>query len=107
MKKFKLKYNNKEIEVYPHIDKYCLGDSLAIVLIMADTHEPFVNLTVNLPTQLKNWKLGFEYQYVDVNNFPGAIEFILDNKLGELTRYSGMSGYCIYPVVKFDLGAFI
>lgn len=107
MKKFKLLYNGEIIEVYPHIDKYCNNDSLAIMLMMADTYEKFCNLTVNLPSVNIVKQLGFEYQFVNVNNCPFLIDFIIDNKLGELTKYRATSGYCTYPVFKFNLEEFI
>ena len=108
MKKFKVESFGKEYIVYPHIDKYTNNDTLAIVLMLQNNYEKFCNLTVNLPQYTQVLKsFGFEYQFVDTNGFPNAIKFIVDNKLGELTHMRGYSGYCEYPVVKFNLKEFI
>lgn len=44
-----------------------------------------------------------ETAYVDVNNCPWAQKFIEENKLGEFTGKYGQSGFCIYPLYKFNL----
>ena len=108
MKKFKIEYFGKTYDVYPHIDKYTCNDTLAIRLMCCDTYEPFCNITVNLPYYTDKIKqLGFEYQFVDINELPNVIDFIIDNKLGFITKYVGFSGYCEYPLIKFDLKEFI
>lgn len=38
-----------------------------------------------------------------MNNCPWAIEFIEKEGLGMRTGRTGCSGYCTYPVVKFDM----
>ena len=41
--------------------------------------------------------------YVDINNCPWATKFIKDNELGEFTGKYGKSGFCVYPLYKFNL----
>lgn len=41
--------------------------------------------------------------YIDTNNCPWAVEFIEKEGLGKRTGRMGRSGYCTYPVVKFDM----
>lgn len=41
--------------------------------------------------------------YIDTNNCPWAIEFIEKEGLGKRTGIFGHSGFCTYPIVKFDM----
>ena len=41
--------------------------------------------------------------YVDTNNCPWAPDFIREYSLGEQTGKNGQSGYCTYPVFRFDM----
>lgn len=47
--------------------------------------------------------LGEGESYIDTNNCPWAIDFIEQEGLGQRTGRIGRSGYCTYPVVKFDM----
>lgn len=79
-------------------NKYMFGDNLAIRLI-TDFGEPFATLSVNLP----EWTLPNNIAFVDTNNCPWAEKFISDNKLGRPTGMTGTSGYCTYPLYRFDM----
>jgi len=100
----KIKTNYGEYEITRiEISTYCSDNNLAIELFSLNEEwkieEPFATLTVNL-----NYK-GLEKNeaFVDVNNCPWAVEFIKENKLGEFTGIELPSGYCLYPLYKFDL----
>ena len=62
---------------------------------------PFVTVTVNLGEKLPD---GFAY--VDTNNFEGGLEFLLENGIAESDGEVGFSGYCCYPLVRFNESAF-
>lgn len=79
--------------------RYNYDDSLAIELI-SDSKGPFARLTVCIDN---NIKLKDNESFVDTNNCPWAIEFIEQNKLGEYTGEFGASGYCVYPLYRFNL----
>lgn len=58
--------------------------------------EPYATITVNIePMQYKEF-------CVDVNNFPGALDFLYENGIAEPTPEVRRSGYCIYPVWKLN-----
>ena len=40
--------------------------------------------------------------YIDTNNCPWAEEFLKDNNLAEDTGTTGLSGFCEYPLYKFN-----
>lgn len=88
--------NIYEVEVFR--TSYANNDSLAVFLETTDG-EPFCRLTVNLPDSIASE----DYQYVDTNNIPWALDFIESNDLGVNTGIVGYSGFCEYPLVKFNL----
>ena len=77
-------------------DKYMNNDALALLLLEEDGEE-FAVLTVNIDGVAHD-----NLSYVDTNNSKWAIEFIEENKLGEDTGEIGFSGYCVYPLFKFN-----
>ena len=60
---------------------------------------PFANVTVNLDE-----KLPEGYGFVDTNNFSGALEWLTGNGIAEFTGQYGFSGFCQYPLVRFNMG---
>lgn len=80
---------------------YNNNNSLAVML-ETDDGEPFATLTVNLSDGIAEG----EYQYVDTNNCPWAEDFIKENGLGTPMGIMGYSGYCQYPLYRFNLEAF-
>lgn len=80
------------------IKRYAFDDSLAIEAISL-SEGPVARLTVCLADK----NLEPYESYVDTNNCPWALELIVNNQLGQVTGRSRMSGYCLYPSVKFDL----
>lgn len=94
----KIKSWGMEYDVIPVITKYAMGDTLAIQLV-CDDGEPYGVLTVKLDDRLEDDVCA----YVDVNNIPGAEEFIRENGLGVFTGVKKVSGYCEYPLYKFNV----
>jgi len=62
---------------------------------------PYGNVTVNLGN-----KLPAQYAYVDENNFLGVLDWLVSNGIAEFTGKYGYSGFCQYPLVKFNESAF-
>ena len=63
--------------------------------------EPYATLTVNFEDMHHNTLRPFE-AYVDVNNLPNILEWIRENNLGEITDVRMSSGFCSYPLVRFN-----
>ncbi len=85
------------------IGTYSYGNNLAIELFSLNEEwnceEPFATLTVNLDYN----GLKENEAFIDINNCPWAKDFISENKLGKFTGIEWPSGYCIYPLYRFDL----
>ena len=90
----KIKFNEKEYTL--EVSHYFNNNNLA--LVMQGEEEPYALITVNLGP-LFDPALGF----VDTNKFPEAIELIRKYNLGEATGITRASGFCVYPLYKFDL----
>lgn len=103
---YKLKAYGKCFELTAVKHSYCVDDSLAIELVDNKNHECFAMLTVNLSESLY-CKLPEDVQAVDVNNCPWAEKFIEENKLGKPLGITIRSGYCDYPLYKFDLSKLV
>lgn len=41
--------------------------------------------------------------YLDTNNFPEGVQLVKKYKLAEPTGEYGQSGFCTYPLYKFDM----
>lgn len=85
-------------DVYLIVGWYEYYGSIAIE-VWNDSDGPIVVLTKCLCDKT----LAENEAYVDTNNFPEAIEFIEQNGLGKMTGKYRQSGYCSYPLVRFDM----
>lgn len=98
MKTFTLKTRYETYEnCFLRYGYYEFGHTLYIGIYTYD--EPIATLTVNLPTGKSNEESNF----VDVNNFPECFDIIYGLELGEMTGDFEQSGYCLYPLVKFNI----
>ena len=84
--------------VYLQVGKYQADDSMANQA-WNQQEGPIATLTVCLSDR----SLEEGEAYIDTNNCPWAVDFIEQEKLGKRTGRTGRSGYCTYPVVKFDM----
>lgn len=100
MKTYEVKSYGKTYNVRIVANKYANNDSLALSLI-TEEGEPFANLTVNIMDSMI-WA-DDTCAFVDTNNCPWAEEFITENGLGEYMEIRGASGFCTYPLYKFNL----
>lgn len=88
-------------EVKLSIAHYQNNGNLAIQMICVNgeyENEPFAFLTVNL-----NEKLPENCAYIDINNLRQAFDFCLLNKLAEFDYSFKQSGYCSYPLMRFNM----
>lgn len=80
--------------------RYSADNSLCVELFNVEDG-PIARLTVCLDDS----NLGENESYLDVNNVPETVAFVEENGLGVVTGHMGYSGFCAYPVVKWNMDA--
>ena len=92
----------EKIEVVVRKVSYADNGSLAVYLFLDKTYdyEPYALLTVNLQESDENEK---DEAYLDKNNLPYAETFVKEYGLATPTGRVAYSGFCRYPLYKFDL----
>lgn len=97
---------SKTGRTYPvslQFSKYTCNDKLAVQLIEAKAPWcVFATITVNIPASNC---LSPDLAFVDTNNCPWVEEFLEDNHIAKYTGNTGISGFCEYPLYKFNLDA--
>lgn len=87
--------------VQPEVNLYANNDNLSVSLLSyekeGDYWEPFCSVTTNIE------KLPYLYGAIDTNdNGPQMIAFLEKNGFGESVGLSLHSGFCDYPVFRFN-----
>lgn len=81
---------------------YGYGKNLYVGLTCIDKEygyeEPYCNVTVNLPNEYCPAYCG----YLDTNNNPNLQKFVEENELGVFAGRLGASGFCTYPLYRFN-----
>ena len=92
-------------DIYLIADKYSNNGSLAVIVMdITDEgyEEQFDVITVNLPFGCADET----HAYIDTNNSSWAEKMLKEMKIAKPTGDYGYSGYCKYPLYKFDLKKF-
>lgn len=99
-----IEYQGRKISVGFRVWNYVAPSNFCIEIIDCTNGflEPFSRLTTNLGVDFCGEPLAF----VDVNNNSGynVLDFIECNGLGIYTGHSFQSGFCVYPLYRFNLG---
>lgn len=98
MWKYVSEWTGEETEVDIVKSRYVANGRMALQMYCEDG--PFGTLTVNLDGPV----FGDNTAYIDINNMPGAIDFLEGIGAGECTGYVWGSGFVSYPLFKFDEG---
>ena len=94
---YSVEYDGEMYDVSLYVGEYRNNGRLAIILIDGEG-EDFADLTVNLSDE----RCPEGCAFLDTNNLPSAEDFVERNGLGEFTGYWGHSGFCSYPMYRFD-----
>lgn len=84
--------------------EYMDNHSLAVMLV-GENGTGIATITVNLEDtdSFSGHKKFANYAFVDINNVPWAEQFLKDTKLASSIGISAKSGWCEYPLYRFDL----
>lgn len=100
-KLYHLYHDRRFIKVYLQLDSYRINGSLAVTLYGEDG-DLFGVITVNLPGGPTPPHAAF----VDSNNYPWVELFLENNDIAHPTGDFAHSGYCTYPLYKFNMEKF-
>ena len=87
------------------VSNYVDNERIAIGTICQTEYgtEPYSHITVNLVDEVMPFDTEeVAYGFVDTNNWEAGEEFIKKHELGEDTGFRGHSGFCEYPLYRFD-----
>ena len=87
----------EDVELELYRSAYFNGN-IAVFCNIRSTQEPFAYITINTEN-----KMPEGCNTVDVNDSEKLIQLILKEGFAELTGFTVSSGFCCYPVCKFNL----
>ena len=90
-------YSWNDIDVFLTVEEYVNWNQLAIMLYEKETGEYYTDLSVFVKEFEDKW-----YCVLDINNFPGAEEFVQRHNLWQLFDYI-QSWFVSYPIYQMDL----
>jgi hypothetical protein len=93
-------YDLKGYKVIPYRDHYVDNGSLAVFL-KTNKNEDYAVITVNI--ELSGYIGDEACAYIDTNNCPWVEKFLIKNNIANPTGEIGCSGFCGYPLYRFDL----
>lgn len=93
-------FEEEEVQIERHLYKYGNRLMLGLIGVYDGEREPYATLTVNLENEEN---VDVNEAFVDVNNLTDARGFIERYGLGVPTGRIARSGYCEYPLYRFDL----
>lgn len=93
----------REYDVRFKINHYASNNSIYVGMDYYDSEcnswLPFANITTNIGT------VFHDYNYVDTNNLPEIDKWLEENNFAKCTGLSVPSGFCEYPLMKFNIDA--
>ncbi len=92
-----------------HLSASTYRTNNGLAVIAAIDGEEYATITVNLPDALFAGMPG--YAYIDTNHCPWAEKFLKKNKIAKPVKSDfgpvmAQSGYCSYPLYKFNMKLF-
>ena len=83
-------------ERYYLVPRFYRNGWLALILVMVEDEDEYIVLSVNLEEMDA---LGLpDRTFIDVNNYPDALDFLVENRLATDSGYKRRSGFVEYPM---------
>ncbi len=84
-------------ERYYLVPRFYRNGWLALILVMVEDEDEYIVLSVNLEEMDA---LGLpDRTFIDVNNYPDALDFLVENRLATDSGYKRRSGFVVYPML--------
>ena len=88
-------------ERYYLVPRFYRNGWLALILVMVEDEDEYIVLSVNLEEMDA---LGLpDRTFIDVNNYPDALDFLVENRLATDSGYKRRSGFVEYPMAMLNL----
>ena len=98
-KSYMKQYRFRDMEVVLKKETYRSNGTLAVTMNTPDDEDGYAVVTVNLSNPLQRG----EFAFVDTNNLSGIDSWLVENGIAENTGISARSGFCTYPLMKFNI----
>lgn len=92
-------YRFRNMDVVLDRTTYRSSGTLAVIMNTMNEDDGYIMVTVNLSSPLQKGELAF----VDTNNLSGIDSWLEENGIAEHTGVSAVSGFCTYPLMKFNI----
>ena len=92
-------YRFRNMDVVLKKETYRHNGSMAVTMNTPDDEDSYAVVTVNLSSPLQKG----DFAFVDTNNLEGIDSWLAENGIAEHTGISARSGFCTYPLMKFNL----
>ena len=92
-------YRFRNMDVVLKKETYRHNGSMAVTMNTPDDEDGYAVVTVNLSSPLQKG----DFAFVDTNNLEGIDSWLAENGIAEHTGISARSGFCTYPLMKFNL----
>ncbi len=88
-------------ERYYLVPRFYRNGWLALILVMVEDEDEYIVLSVNLEEMDA---LGLpDRTFIDVNNYPDALDFLVENRLATDSGYKRRSGFVESPMAMLNL----
>lgn len=102
MKTYKLEKYGETYEIALAKGTYASNGTLAILMYLVENGE-ITELWNDLTTNIPMSSAHDNFAYIDTNNNgKDIVEWLEKNKIGKDTLSTASSGWCVYPLFKFD-----
>lgn len=87
------RFNNNDLR----FEKAEYGEPRNLAIIALCNEGPYAWFTVNLFHECPQ-----DCSFIDTNNIPDALDFLIENNIATPTGKTQQRGFCTYPEVKFN-----
>ena len=92
-------YRFRDMDVVLDKTSYRCSGTLAVIMNTMIDDDGYIMVTVNLSNPLQHG----DYAFVDTNNLEGIDSWLEKNGIAEHTGITARSGFCTYPLMKFNI----
>lgn len=93
-------YKRKKVKIRP---AFYRNGCIAILAIPEESEDSFDYYTLTVNLYEMNLMSFSSFVYVDINNEPEALDFLVENGIAEKTPFTKQNGFVEYPAISVNL----